>query len=65
MDPQRLGKHLLYSAGRNYVTFLSADEGDDRIKATYSANYERLAAAKRACDPDNFSRVNRNVPAAG
>ena len=54
-----------YSTGRNYVNFLNADEGDDRIKATYGANYERLAAAKRAYDPDNFFRMNRNVPAAG
>ena len=58
-------KHLPYATGRNYVNFLNADEGDDRIKATYGANYERLAAAKRAYDPDNLFRMNRNVPPAG
>jgi FAD/FMN-containing dehydrogenase len=58
-------RHLPFSTGRNYVNFLNADESDDRVKATYGANYDRLAAAKRAYDPDNLFRVNRNVPPAG
>jgi FAD/FMN-containing dehydrogenase len=43
------------------VNFQGADEGDDRVRSSYGANYERLAAVKRAVDPDNFFRVNRNV----
>jgi FAD/FMN-containing dehydrogenase len=58
-------RHLPFSTGRNYVNFLNADESDERIRATYGANYERLAAAKRAYDPDNLFRMNRNVPPAG
>ena len=57
-------KHLPYSTGRNYVNFMNADESDERLLATYGANYERLAAAKRAYDPDNLFRMNRNVPPA-
>ena len=44
-------RHLPFSTGRNYVNFLNADEGDERVRATYGTNYERLAAAKRAYDP--------------
>jgi FAD/FMN-containing dehydrogenase len=41
------------------------DEGQDRIKATYRGNYERLVAIKTKYDPDNFFRVNQNIrPAA-
>ena len=58
-------RHLPFSTGRTYVNFQNADEGDDRVRAAYGANYERLAAAKRAYDPDNLFRVNRNVPPAG
>ena len=57
-------RHLPFSTGRTYVNFQNADEGDDRVRAAYGANYERLAAAKRAYDPDNLFRVNRNVPPA-
>jgi FAD/FMN-containing dehydrogenase len=41
------------------------DEGQDRIKATYRDNYDRLAAIKKQYDPANFFRVNQNIhPAA-
>ena len=43
---------------------MTADESDERVRATYGANYERLAAAKRAYDPDNLFRMNRNIPPA-
>ena len=41
-------------------------EGDDRIRATYGDNFERLAQIKAKYDPDNFFRVNQNIrPNAG
>jgi FAD/FMN-containing dehydrogenase len=53
-----------FTTGRTYVNFQTADEGDERVRATYGSNYERLAAAKRAYDPGNLFRMNRNVPPA-
>ena len=50
-----------YSAGGAYVNFLMGDEGDDRVKATYGDNYERLVTIKNRYDPDNFFRVNQNI----
>lgn len=49
-----------YSAGGAYVNFLM-DEGEDRVKATYKENYERLVAAKNKYDPDNLFKVNQNI----
>ncbi len=54
-----------YSAGGAYVNFMMDDEGQDRIKATYRDNYERLVAVKTKYDPLNVFRVNQNIrPAA-
>jgi hypothetical protein len=53
-----------YSAGGGYVNFMM-DEGHARVKATYGANYDRLALIKATYDPDNVFAVNQNiVPAA-
>jgi FAD/FMN-containing dehydrogenase len=53
-----------YGAGGAYVNFMM-EEGEDRIRATYRDNYERLAAIKAKYDPKNFFRVNQNIkPAA-
>jgi FAD/FMN-containing dehydrogenase len=49
-----------FSAGGAYVNFMM-DEGDDRVRATYRDNYERLARAKADYDPDNVFRVNQNI----
>ena len=53
-----------YSAGGAYVNFMM-DEGRDRIQATYRDNYDRLVRIKRKYDPDNFFRVNQNIPPNG
>lgn len=52
---------LPYSDGGGYVNMLQGDEGDDRVQATYGANYDRLVDIKRRYDPDNFFRVNQNI----
>ena len=49
-----------YSAGASYVNFMM-EEGDDRIRATYGDNYERLQAVKAEYDPNNLFHVNQNV----
>jgi FAD/FMN-containing dehydrogenase len=52
-----------YSARGGYINFMM-NEGPERIQATYRDNYERLARIKRRYDPDNFFRVNQNIPPA-
>jgi hypothetical protein len=53
-----------FSAGGAYVNFMM-EEGEDRIRATYRGNYDRLAAVKAKYDPENFFCVNQNIrPAA-
>jgi hypothetical protein len=54
-----------YGAGGAYINFMMDGEGDDRIRATYGDNYERLAAIKAKYDAGNFFNVNQNIqPAA-
>jgi hypothetical protein len=54
------------SAGGAYVNFMM-DEGEERVKASYRDNYDRLVSVKTRYDPSNFFRVNQNIqpPAAG
>lgn len=49
-----------YGAGGAYVNFMM-EEGEDRIRATYGENYERLAKIKAKYDPTNFFNVNQNI----
>ena len=45
-----------------YVNFLG-DEGQDRVRESYGAGkYARLQELKRRYDPDNFFRINQNIP---
>jgi len=45
-----------------YVNFLM-EEGDERIRQAYgAAKYDRLKALKHKYDPDNFFRLNQNIP---
>jgi FAD/FMN-containing dehydrogenase len=49
-----------YSAGGAYVNFMM-DEGQERVKASFRDNYQRLATVKKQYDPTNFFRVNQNI----
>jgi FAD/FMN-containing dehydrogenase len=74
VDPDPANKHLItawaknywealhpFGAGGAYVNFMMEGEGEDRIRATYQNNYERLAQIKAKYDPNNFFRVNQNI----
>ena len=37
------------------------DEGQERVRASYRDNYERLAEVKAKYDPDNLFRINQNI----
>ena len=49
-----------YSAGGAYSNFMM-DEGQERVKASFRHNYDRLVSIKRKYDPDNFFSVNQNI----
>jgi len=49
-----------YSAGGAYVNMMM-DEGQERVRASYGDNYDRLAEIKAKYDPDNVFRVNQNI----
>lgn len=48
--PHRCGPQLRvgpFSTGRSYISFQTADEDGQRIRAAYDANFERLTKAKK------------------
>ena len=54
-----------FSTGGTYVNFLTDEEGDERIRAAYGNNYNRLAEIKSKWDPENLFCMNKNIaPAA-
>ena len=52
-----------FTTGSDYVNqiALETDDGSERIKAAYGANYERLVAVKNEYDPTNLFRPNQNI----
>jgi FAD/FMN-containing dehydrogenase len=52
-----------HSAGGAYVNMMM-DEGQERVRASYGANYDRLAALKAKYDPGNLFRLNQNITPA-
>jgi FAD/FMN-containing dehydrogenase len=50
-----------FSTGGNYLNFQTADEGAERVRATYGTNFDRLVEVKKKYDSDNLFRVNRNI----
>jgi FAD/FMN-containing dehydrogenase len=46
--------------GGAYVNFMM-DEGQERVKAAYGKNYDRLVKVKTKYDPDNLFHINQNI----
>jgi hypothetical protein len=44
-----------------YVNFMSGDE-QDRVPEAYQERWDRLVAVKTHYDPNNFFRLNQNIP---
>ena len=52
-----------YSSGGAYINFMM-EQGQERVKASYKDNYERLVKIKTKYDPTNLFRVNQNIKPA-
>jgi FAD/FMN-containing dehydrogenase len=50
-----------FSTGGTYVNFLTEEEGDERVRAAYGKNYDRLVEVKTKWDPGNLFRMNKNI----
>ena len=53
-----------YSAGGACVNFMM-DEGQDRVRATYGDNYQRLSQIKKKYDPLNLFASTRRFRRSG
>jgi FAD/FMN-containing dehydrogenase len=54
-----------YSPGGSYLNFPGfGEEGEELVKRSFGANYQRLAAVKAKYDPTNFFRLNQNIKPA-
>ena len=49
-----------HSEEGGYVNF-AAEDDQDRVRANFGANYDRLVEVKRRYDPDNLFRHNQNI----
>jgi FAD/FMN-containing dehydrogenase len=54
-----------FSTGGNYLNFQTADEEEERVRATYGTNFDRLVDVKERYDPENLLRSNRNIRPRG
>jgi FAD/FMN-containing dehydrogenase len=70
-DPAESEKHIRwadelwramqrFSSAGVYVNYLG-NEGEERIRAAYGTNYERLVTLKNKYDPMNLFRFNQNI----
>ena len=49
-----------FSMGGSYSNFMM-EEGQERVKASFRHNYDKLRKIKAKYDPNNFFRVNQNI----
>ncbi len=49
-----------FATGGAYVNFMTQEE-QDRVRAAYGSNYDRLVTIKKKYDPENLFRVNQNI----
>jgi len=49
-----------HSEEGGYVNFMAEDD-QDRVRANYRGNYDRLVEVKRAYDPGNLFHLNQNI----
>ena len=52
-----------WATGDVYLNF-TGDEGEDRVRAGFGSQYQRLARVKAEYDPDNVFHVNHNIKPA-
>lgn len=52
-----------HSSPAGYVNFMM-EEGEDRVRATYGDNHDRLTEIKARWDPDNLFHMNQNIKPA-
>ncbi len=75
-DPAESDRHIRWTrefwaavhrfvGGGVYINELGQDDGEDRVRAGYGSNYDRLAALKNTYDPTNFFRLNPNIKPTG
>jgi hypothetical protein len=49
-----------HSEEGGYVNFMAGDD-QDRVRANYGDNYQRLVEVKRRYDPGNLFHLNQNI----
>ena len=60
---QRMKPHS--DQGRIYLNFAGlGEEGEELVRRSFGANFDRLAQIKKKYDPDNRFRFNQNIPPA-
>ena len=52
-----------YSEEGGYINFMAGDD-QEKIRANYKGNYDRLVEIKRKYDPGNLFRINQNIAPA-
>ncbi|WP_052889945.1 FAD-binding oxidoreductase [Thermogemmatispora carboxidivorans] len=53
-----------YAENGAYINFMMEGEGDERVRAAYRENYQRLSQVKRHYDPANLFHINQNIQPA-
>jgi dihydrofolate reductase len=64
VSPAVLGGGTPYFPALEKRINMMMDEGQERVRASYRENYDRLTRVKAQYDPDNLFRVNQNIEPA-